>query len=243
VPGVMLDTKRIHMSAADGLKWLVRARGHAKVQVNHLVEDAVASSETLEIDHDAWKWHEIPAPPPEHYGQIGLSMGLIDGALDLDVALLMAGEWKSPSPGDTINLPAGLFFHAGYTDPDTGGVVFEPQAVPAAYRGFDKETVSCIRGNMGILYGPRLPLESGVYDVDVTFASSAQVGTTLGGFYIRSGESIVCPTPVEAGAPARARFVQAHSFPVTFNFLYSGKAPIRIESVRFTNVSNQVETQ
>ncbi|HDQ40535.1 MAG TPA: hypothetical protein ENN39_05830 [Desulfonatronum sp.] len=207
---------------APELRWMVRARGKGRIQARvHTKEDATVSQQEVFIDHEDWSWIDVFAPI-DTYTEISLSMQQVEGAVEVDSALLTAGRWPFLQPGQSISLPAPIFFHAGYTDLEYGRLVFRKE--------HEAQRI--------IFYGPKLPLEPGRYDVSMAFTTAAEAGMTLGVLHFdldwntKEGPGI----DVMAGHPFQASFTVRNNLPLNMSFIYLGRADMTIDHVVFTRV-------
>lgn len=208
-----------HTSAppADNLRWMIRARGNGRVTARTLIRNDIIDEKILDLSAPDWTWIEYPFPL-ENQASINLHLIWKEGNFDIDSALLTAGEWSPPEPGETLKLPAPLFFHAGYTDRAKEHVVIKKTFDPTGR----------------IFYGPRLPLDAGVYDVEFLFDTDAASGTLLGSFLVEAarGNEEVVSTPVISGQPVRATVNREHNLPFTVSFRYDKQDDVTIEAVR-----------
>jgi len=176
---------------------------------------------SVEVSSDDWIWRKTEVPTGSPAGSVGALVSWDGGLVDLDMALLMAGDWSSPQPGQRIELPASNFFHAGYTDPAGASVTLR-----AAY---EPDSI--------VFYGPKLPLETGRYSIELVFDSPAPAATVLGRFNLRwSGQEEGGWVPVLKGKQAVAVFEQTTNLPVFLAFEFMRAADIRIRSVVLTRL-------
>jgi hypothetical protein len=82
-----------------------------------------------------------------------------EGTVLLDMMFYAAGEIEELYSADTGELPAPLFFHAGYTDLDDNAVVLRPEYEAADY----------------IFYGPRLPFRPGPYEIELDIEADSVI--------------------------------------------------------------------
>jgi len=234
-PGEAVVTKGTHTCPAPGLKWLLRAGGKGVLTVNHVFDGVPSKSSTLPLGAAEWQWYELPLPGLTNYAQAAVALTFLNGEqVDLDSAMLTAGKWRVPSPGESLVLPAALFFHAGSTILKNSSVLLRPMRDHAAFTWQDAESLAKPGGDKGaVFYGPRLPLPPGAYRVELEFDSPAEQGTTLGGFYAKQGRDILGFECVKAGVGAWIDITIPHELPLSVKFLYSGKADITLESVVF----------
>jgi len=203
------------------LKWLVRARGHGAFKVANVIGPFTNLPERVEVASSAWKWAEISIPTGAGVAGVGALVGWVEGAVELDSIILAAGDWTSPAPGASLELPASDFFHAGYTRPESRSVTLRANYEP----------------NSIIFYGPKLPLEPGTYSIELVFESPAPAGLVLGRFYIRwSGDETGNCTQVVAGTRALCRFEQKDNRPFSLAFDFLRAADVTISKVVLTRV-------
>ena len=102
--------------------WLLRARGDGEVQVQPVLDIGVQPTVTLPVHGTNWQWLTVRQPPFSGMQSNYLVM-TPRGGTEIGYALLTAGPWHPPAPGQTLTLPAPCFFHAGYTDVTNDAVV------------------------------------------------------------------------------------------------------------------------
>jgi hypothetical protein len=154
-----------HLTPAPQMAWRLRVKGAGVLLVREKTGGAQrypphsATPEAwegatehppvrLEIQADDWSWLPVPSALATA-GLGGLEIEAAEGVCHLDEILLTAGEDLALAPGESVEIPAAAFFHAGYSTPD-GAVVFR--------QGRDPLDV--------VLYGPALPLAPGTYGVE-----------------------------------------------------------------------------
>jgi hypothetical protein len=174
----------------------------------------------LEVDSAQWAWKEWPLPKLDHYSTVVLRLTGKQGNVDLDSVLLAAGEWKELPPGQSLDIPAPCFFHAGYTDPATDRVVLQADREPAD----------------AVFYGPNMPLGPGRYRLEFVFSSGAPRGTRLGKLTVGAGSNVRGPFQVVAGQNASAEFEVKDNLPVRMDFRYSRRGDIEVDKVIFNRV-------
>ena len=205
----------------DGVKWFIRARGKGTVAVAGIVDNVTNMPVMLEVSTQEWIWTSFPIPSERASRPIALRVSLERGCVDLDSAILCNGLMESPRAGETLELPASCFFHAGYTKRDFSGVVLRKDYEPDAI----------------VFYGPKMPLDKGRYAVEFSLDSPAQAGTLLGQFNIRgSGEDAVSWVPVRAGSSSRCIFEQKANRTVLISFDFWRAADITIRRVLLTRL-------
>ena len=203
------------------LAWLVRARGDGTLAVAAIVDGETNAPSTLEVRSTAWRWHSVALPVESATRVLTGEFAWTSGAVDLDTASLVAGTWIGPAPGETLDLPATCFFHAGYTAPDLQSVVLRKDFEPA----------------QAIFYGPALPLEPGDYLLELFLESAAAHGTRLGRLFLRGlGGGEKEQIAVAAGEPAKLAFCQADNLPFSLAFEFERAADLTVRSVRLTRL-------
>jgi len=205
----------LSMTALDlPLKWLVRTRGKGVVLAANVMGNVTNPPVRVEVASSHWVWETIPISMGSGVAGVGAVFSWAEGAVDLDSIILTAGDWMSPEPGASLELPASDFFHAGYTHPEERSVTLRANYEPSSI----------------VFYGPKLPLEAGVYSIELVFDTPATAGTLLGEFNIRwRGDETDHWTPVEAGARAIRQFEQKdnRAFFLAFSFQRSADVTIR----------------
>jgi hypothetical protein len=179
----------------ESLKLLVRCRGPATWTAN--LPGLMASPQTVHLDEPTWTWVSIPLLPFDTYEPIPLEINVLSGSLDVDFVIPAAGPspWLDLAPGESVRISGPSLFHNGYTDRENNVLVFPEQAVA--------RSVS--------VYGPRLPLEPGVYDVEFVYETDRTPGTPLGTLHRRFPGPEPGPISVMTGEPAVFRLIQEHS--------------------------------
>jgi hypothetical protein len=202
------------LTYADGLRWLIRAKGAASLEATTMTNDAPCGAVRLNVDASRWTWFAAPLPAFAGYQTVRLDLTAVEGAVDLDSAILTQGHWAAPPVGASIRLPAPVFFHAGYTDLAADTVVLRPEWDP-------RES----------FYGPGLPLDPGRYRVHIEMgdASPAEGGT--GAFSIRLGPKEVGRFVVGPGRPNDAVFDAAVNLPWSLHLEYDRNAGMRLRAV------------
>lgn len=203
------------------LSWTVRVKGQGRVEVATISAGKTNAPTPLAVDSGDWVWKSIGIPGEAAGGGVSAQFTWGDGTVDLDKALLTAGEWEAPAVGAKVTLPAACFFHAGYTDKSLEWVVLR-----AAY---EPDSI--------VFYGPKLPLEKGRYAATLVFESDAPAGTLLGQINIRwTGAEDQGWVPVRQGSPSVVRFEQKENLPFFLAFEFHRSADIRIRSVELSRL-------
>ena len=201
--------------------WMVRARGAGTVAVNHVIGGVTNSPVMLDVKSSDWTWLKVAIPTIPESLPIEANLSLAAGAVDLDSAILGGGGWAGPLQGESLDLPAACFFHAGGTSRDFKSVMFR--------KLYDPDAI--------VFYGPKLPVEKGKYSVELVFESTAPAGTVLGAFNMRwRGTEDKNWVPVTAGARAVGLFDQKDSKPFFVAFRFVREADMSISGVRLKRV-------
>lgn len=204
-----------------GLRWTFRSRGKGVLVCDRLVDEQEIVSQERMVDTADWQWFDVPAGDVHGAQGVAFRLRCRDGAVDVDMAKLVAGNWSPPAPGAGVVIPAPCFFHAGSIDLARDAVTF--------VKDRDRSDL--------VFYGPKLPLEPGSYRIEVSFTSGAPAGTPLGTWIMACPEGTeVGRFDVRAGEPARAEVTAPDNQPFLCAFLYGGKADVQIESVAFTRL-------
>lgn len=217
-----LRTAPVRVAAVSNLHWLARARGHGCLTGSLMVDDRTTALPPMPVQTDDWIWLNIPVPAFQEFSALSLKLALQAGAVDLDLSLLTAGPWQFLNPGKSMTLPAPLFFHAGHIDLKSGSVIFR--------RDFDRQGI--------VLYGPKLPLSRGTYEIDIAFASPAALGAELGVFSL---EQNMAPAKgadpfrplgaISSGRPASFRWRQYENLPFNLALNYNANADLEIQRI------------
>ena len=208
---------RARIGNVPGLHYLLRARGSGQLVADVFVDGKLQNSVTHATDEQDWKWLRVPVATQSAFFTPLLSVRSAKGHPEIDMCLLTAGEWVSPDAGETLEIPAPCFFHAGYTDLDKKSVVFHPDTEP------DRK----------ILYGPNLPLERGTYEITIrTHVAANEKGQdVLGELSAVCGNQRVGPVKVRSQDENPLRVDVSESLPLRIDFRYARTAQIGIELV------------
>jgi hypothetical protein len=199
------------------LRWTARVRGDGVLRARAGVGTGTGAEDRRESAGAAWRWVDVPAAlGASDFNTVWLELAAEGGRVDVDAVALIAGEWPAWNVGDELVIPAVSFFRAGYTDPADGGGVLRR----------DSESAGTV------LYGPRLPLGAGRYRLTLDLAAAAPAGVRVGTI-AAPGESAMA---VRAGAPCLMEFEVADNRLWSFEFLFTRRADVTIESVRLTRV-------
>lgn len=205
-------TRPVRAAPDPALHWLIRGRGQGSVEAIPWSNDAALPGSRVQFDSGEWTWRAIPASGHGAYGPLQLRLGRADGSVDLDTALLCAGDWPLAwPPGERVEIPAACLFHGGFSEGDN--VVFRERHDPES----------------AILYGPKLPLPPGSYRVELVFESDAPAGAPLGRFSVRTrDEEESDAVAVSAGRPCVTTWRQTGSLPVNAVFVYARNHDVRV---------------
>ncbi len=213
--GASVELPAVRTALRPGLRWLIRARGTGELQCEQLVGSNACPAGVMAIASTNWTWHAVPVQPFTTFDLLALRLQRTSGSVDLDMAQLVAGEWPALLPGTECSLPAAPFFHSGMTDLARNAAVFSATQ--------DGAGISC--------YGPKLPLEPGIYDIELVSNSAAQPGTLLGSFEFEPGPAAPASAPVIAGQRTRLRGVVRSNLPVNLVFVYAATADVALHRV------------
>lgn len=194
---------------------LARCRGHGRLNVAITPDGGITGQRDVAVESAGWEWIRIALGDLEGSGTVTLAFRLGAGAVDLDVLSYWSGDVPRPPVGESLSLPAPLFFHAGHTDLHANGVRFRWE-----YERSD-----------AILYGPRIPLPVGCYDVEMAIHSTARPGTHLGRVIWENGNRQINSSPVVAGQPYQQSLHLECNLPSTMHFVYSRNADMMLGEV------------
>jgi hypothetical protein len=203
------------------LKWLVRTKGSGTLLIAPVLGSVTNPPVSLVVEAPDWIWQTLAIPAGSGVAGVGAVVGWGAGAVALDAIILAAGDWVCPAPGESVEWPASAFFHAGYSDPGNQSVTLRAKVEPSSI----------------VFYGPKLPLDAGLYAIELVFESPAAAGTDLGQFNIRwRGDETQHWTPVVAGGRALSQFKQNDNRPFFLAFQFARNADITISKVVLTRV-------
>jgi hypothetical protein len=207
-----------HLQPPDPIL-LVRCRGHGKLEFGIALDGVDKRTETLAADSDSWGWKTVPMGDLAGSRYAEVTIRRLKGSVDLDMVIYGSGRLPELAKGKSMSLPGALFFHAGYTELEKNGVGLRTDYEPAD----------------GILYGPKLPLTDGRYNVEMVFETAAPAGTELGYFYIEQNGARSHRFPAISGKPAAGAFSNRGSnLPITLVFVYSRNAHMDVNRFVFT---------
>ena len=198
---------------------LVRCKGHGKLDFGIALDGVEKHTETLAADSDSWSWATLSMGNLTGSKWAEVTIRRLKGSVDLDMVIYGSGRLPELAKGESLSLPGALFFHAGYTDLGRSSVGLRPDYEPAD----------------GILYGPKLPLTDGRYNVEMVFETAAPAGTELGYFYIDQNGVRSPPFPAVSGKPAVGSIsTRENNLPFTLFFVYSRNARMDVDRFVFT---------
>ena len=199
------------------LRWLIRARGQGELRCTQLLDQQPAGANALTVNRTSWTWLSLPVTAFTNFALVSLKLERQSGSMDLDTALLVDGDWLPPAPGQALTLPAAVFFHSGYSAAATDSAIFRAET----------ETPGIV------FYGPKLPLEPGLYEITLDCASPAVAGTDLGAINLEENDDTGRgrAVPVIAGQPVRGQVRLAHNTPFKLVFIYSGRGDVTFHKV------------
>jgi hypothetical protein len=204
-------------------RFMVRLRGPGAVQWKIGGRAGESRQYVLATPNSTWEWQSLCftnlPPTPEFTSTITR----LRGQVDLDSVLYIAGRWEPVQTGQTVRLPAPLFFHAGYTDPETGCVQLDPEREP----------------NGIVFYGLRLPVEVGHYQVELIFNSPATPGSGLGSWTLSvDGQSLLPDISVVAGQPSAVRVEVKDNRPIEFSLNYGRIQSLALKELIITRLAD-----
>lgn len=218
--GASVTLRPTTIPAAPGQGLMLLVSGFGELRMDLLTNGLPARSTTQEIRSDGWAWRRIPFAPLDRSVSVAPRLTAIKPFINVDMAMLSGTPWRPLAAGESLVLPAAIFFHAGYTDPADGSVILSPDRDPDGVA----------------FYGLNLPLERGDYEAELRFITAAPDGTTLG-VLTATGKTVAGkPAAVRAGAAARLLFTVDGQLPVRLNLEYSREAMIRIQSWTLSRV-------
>lgn len=211
-----------HLEAPEASLW-VRARGEARLRVSGRRDNGVETEVRIEIQERSWHWIAIPCDRLEGSERMEVVFRAEEGTVDLDLATYVSGPPLRLAPGETLTLPAPLFFHAGHTDLEAMSVRLRKRYEPAD----------------AIFYGPRMPfLDRGEYRIALEIESPAREGTFLGSYRLDLHGERTPELPVIAGRPTQAVDLayEDRNLPWTLEYKYSRAADVDVRRVVITRL-------
>jgi len=222
--GACIRTEETMAPMSQPLQWWIRARGEGTFQVCSVVDGATNTPVAVDVNSSDWTWRRVPIQSHPGGHTLGSVIRLERGRVGVDALILGCGEWDSPHPGESLELPAVCFFHAGYTSPDFRNVVLR--------KDYEPDSI--------VFYGPKLPLDQGKYSLEIEFDSAASPGTSLGQFNVRQRDSDDQGwVPLTAGCRAVDEFQQTNNVPFFVAFEYYRTADMTIRQVRLTRLGDR----
>ena len=210
--GSELTTRPFRPWGAPEPALLLRLRGNGVLR---------AFGNRHEISSNAWNWRRIEVPSLGTSALCRPAFAVDEGQVELDAMLYLSGKWNEPAVGESIRLPAALFFHAGCIDMQTDSVLLRRAYEPDA----------------AIIYGPNLPLEKGEYVLEMDYDSDAPADTELGQLRVRLRGDDYAATAVRAGdEQARLSFDYPNSLPLRIEFVFSRNADIEVKTFTITRM-------
>ncbi len=196
-------------------RWMVRLRGHGTALGEEEIEGVLRRRTEWSLDSDTWTWVEwaIPAGAAAPSARLAIRAG--KGTVDADMAMLVAGEWKNLSPGESVELPGASFFHAGHTDRERKAVVLEPDRDPADI----------------IFYGLNLPVQPGPYRLTVEYETDVPAGVLLGECVIWCGQTERARFRLVAGETCGQDLDVPENLPLRVGLRYTRKGKLSVERI------------
>lgn len=197
-----------------GLCYMARTKGSGSYLANVNINGQNLPLTIKTSNSDEWAWQKIMIPALANSQQVALKITAGETPLDIDLAILATDDWN-PTEFTAMEIPAPIFFHAGYTDLTSGEVILSPDREPAEI----------------IFYGPKLPMPAGNYKITVQYSSDAEDGTMLGQLRSRYSDDITQPSDIIAGQPVELICKHPANLRLALDLKYSRNAVLRIKSV------------
>ena len=212
-PASSVELPMTHLFFRDGLRLMLRVRGEGIMRADMSLPDGGKAFVDVEVASADWHWIAVPYPAFEGFGRVETTLRLRSGLADFDYAYIAVGlDPVELQAGQSFAIPPPVLFRAGYTDLENDTVILQPESVPA-----DK-----------VLYGPRLPLPVGDYELRVSYSVDGYDGA-IGSIGFRyPGESA---NPERIDLPGNQErmvipFRQTSNMSMTFDFNYNRKAAV-----------------
>lgn len=219
--GAFVDLAETGAPPAPALRWMIRSRGQGKISAEILSDGKRIGEALLVVDHRDWHWLKVPVEI-EEFSELSLRLRRVEGSVDLDSALMPAGDWTFLEPGESMIIPAPSLFHAGYTDIDMNRLVFYER----------------LYGKRVIFYGPKMPMEPGRYDMNFVYQAQAEPGVELGVMHVERGlhSGNELTIPLYQGQALRFELDLSDNLPLNMYFVFSGKADMMLDKVEITRI-------
>lgn len=174
------------------------------------------------VEASSWFWLEIPMTWAQSCKTWQAGVHLIEGELDIDLAIYVSGDAPRLEAGDTYLIPAFSFYHAGYTDLEREAVVLRPRHEPAGR----------------IFYGPRWLLPDGRYKAEVVWADPPGEDEIVGDFEIKlDHQRVEASTRLEGPRHEPLAFsTREINLPLEFGISYERRVPVAIRGIKVTRV-------
>ena len=220
-PDATADLPRFgHWQTPDArLRLRARGTGHLRVILDFTSESP--HEQTVLVDSANWSWVDVELDWPRDSFFVQPTVVWVDGKVDVDVAFFSAGPPVELDVDEAIVWPAAVFFHAGYTDLANSSVRLRPDYEP----------------DDAILYGPRLPLAMGEYEVVADVRVNGEGEGVLGYISVEQHGEKSAPLAVSEPGLARLTYRQRTNLPVRFVFTYTRNRDVEIRSVGFRRVA------
>ncbi|MFH0908614.1 MAG: hypothetical protein V1929_07620 [bacterium] len=219
-PGACVATAEIKVVPAPDLRWLARLRGQGTVRCTTRA-GAVTQNHDVNVQSQDWAWYDLASPALQGYESVSVSFDYAGGPVDVDAVMLVAGTWHPLQPGEAFAIPSPCFFHAGHTDIAGSSVVLS-------------------KGNVRlgtVLYGPKLPLVPGEYEIDMVIRSGGGAGMDLGTLILTYADGPeIRQSPVKAAVSTRIRFAIDKTLPFMAVFSYNGAADMELGDITIRRV-------
>ena len=215
-PSGRINTGLLFCPALPDLRWSIRVRGKGVILASARAAGQAGEPLRIAIDEAGWAWHDVPLPAYTHTEDIQLALEGLEGSVQVDLITLLAGPWQPLAAGESVTLPAPLFFHAGAIDLGTDSVCFTPQR--------DRPDL--------IFYGPKLPLPPGRYEIAVDLDTQAPNGTDLGTWIVACPEgNEIGRLDLVAGGSAHLQVEVPDNLPLLCAFLYHGTTELCLQRI------------
>jgi hypothetical protein len=212
-----MKTKALAMGMAPHLRWLIRLRGEGTLHVAIGSGKEFWKKEPWVISEKDWTWKTLDMEGWNTHAPTWFYAEPVSGKVDLDLCMMVAGEWNL-SPSGVTTIPAPVFFHNGFTCLERNSVIFKKDQVCLNLRPRDPV----------VFYGPSLPLEKGAYTVSWDFSTDAPLGTAIAKVQIKSGEEILISKELISGEPFQCAFQTQTNLPLSCEFTFSNTGNVEL---------------
>ena len=216
---VRIET-RAPIANADGLRWVILARGRGLMHFEVAVDDEVIMQGPYVTKAVDWEWISLPIATEREFFTPRLSLSVDEGSIALDTALLAAGPELDLKGDRPVTIPAPCLYHAGYTDLENDRVTFM----------VDKEP------DRVILYGLVLAPEAGDYEATLDVDVEGETTETAGTLRVTDLATTLAERPITRTGAVNVAFSLQKAAPVRVEFEYARSADVDVGNLTLRRI-------